>query len=100
MVKSLSDLGNNLGCSLSVVAHLQENILDACPFGHDYRSRKPLWRHGQISWSTLRPARCMPNGPALHEDNRLLAITTYWRSGQPQDIFGPSSLEEGLERKG
>ncbi|MDT4849114.1 hypothetical protein FQZ97_832230 [compost metagenome] len=86
------DRRNDSVCSLSIVSELPEDLLNADVLGHRHRLTQPLRHYHQINGSARRPRRNVPDGPALHEDNRMLAIPAHRRSGQSEHIPGGGAL--------
>ena len=64
------------------------------------RENRDLRHHLQVVRCAGRSGRRVPDGPALHEDDRLLAIAANRRGGQAEHELRLGPFEDGIERRG
>src|SRR5205814_4755245 len=96
----VDDLPDDAGRTSVIDRQRPEDLLDPGVGLHDDRRGKEARRHRQRLRRTFRLRRGVPDRTALHEDDRLLTITPYWRSRQAKYVLGLGPLEDRLEREG
>lgn len=82
-----------------VMDQMSENVLDACS-GRQVDARLARSRqHLQIVWCAGRLGGRVPERPALHEDDRMLAISANRCGCQAQHELRLGPFEDGVERR-